>query len=890
MRITNAVNVLYWVKRIVGICFLLGMRVLLMAQPAMPPSSMSLHLQDTPLAEALGVFEKETLIELVYSLDALPARAVVNVNIKSKTPKEALSAILGKTQLAFTEVGTRWVLYTDADKEIVRNSVTLSGYVLDLFTKEPIVGAILFSDRPSFVLTTNYDGYYNVTLPEDTFDLAVHFVGYEPVIQKIRLGMSVNQNILLKASTELAEIEIVAATLQEYQKDSLFALSDKQIEAAQVKQLVLPGGEADLARTLTTLPGVQSGLGVSGLYVRGGESDQNLVTLDGVPLYNASHAFGLLSVFNTSAIKSARLIKSGFPAQYGGRLSSILQVSSKEGSKERMAGEVSLGLIALRAELEGPLLNQKGSFMLSVRRSLLDFWVNPAKKILKLDAEDYDNEFNYNLNDVNANLAFRLSENHKLMATFYYGSDIFSNEYNFLNLQDTLSYRYTDKLTLKWGNILGQLRWRWLIKSKTELNLTAYYTQFALTNNNLVKQIESLDNTAVFERFRYTVYNSNVRDIAAKVELSRRFTQHYQILTGAQTTQHQYLPGANSIQQQGTFTLNADTLFNNRQVIAHEQNVFLDNILAIKKLRCSAGVYSSLFIQGNTHYASVQPRLSVVYAISSKWRVNASYSEMQQYVHLLTNSGLGLPTDIWIPSDSIIKPQYARQGVVGFLYAPAKGWSISAETYYKKLNRLISYADGSNFLLNTTNWGERVTVGEGTAYGAELLIERTEAKTTGWLGYTIAKSVRTFPSIDEGQPFPFKYDRRHALSVQVYHKFDTHFSTSLAWSFATGSATTLPIRAYDYVDEQGNTITVYEYGSRNSTRLPTEHRLDIGGNYTWQKDNVRQNIQLGIYNVYNRKNPLYITLTPNPNDITRNEYRLVNQFPIMPTFSYEMTF
>ncbi|MDX5449208.1 MAG: TonB-dependent receptor [Bacteroidota bacterium] len=745
-------------------------------------------------------------------------------------------------------------------------SRTLSGYVEDERSSERLVGVNVFIPGTTTGTVTNSYGFFSLTLPTDTGELAFSYVGYETKVIQLKKDLPELLTIGLEpTSTELDEVTVTAETpVVEQTQMSQITLSPKEI-----KQIPAFLGEVDVLRSLQYLPGVQSGNeGTTGLYVRGGSPDQNLILLDGVPVYNANHLFGFFSVFNADAIKSVTLTKGGFPSRYGGRLSSVIDITMKEGDMKEFHGEGAIGLIASRLTLEGPIWKDKTSFMISGRRTYLDVLTYPL-----MPAET---KVGYWFGDLNAKVNHVFSDKDRLYLSFYGGRDRFYMKERYLN--DKFDSR------LQWGNRTGALRWNHLFSPKLFMNITGTYTGYRFE----VGYDETYDNDEI--GFRYF---SDIRDWAVKTDLEYNLNGEHTLRFGGSAIFHQFKPGVVQYNEQSS-SENIDSLINlSLPINAVESYLYVEDDYEISsKLRVNYGFHYSQYFVDDEFYHSFQPRISARYLFSNEWSVKGSMVWMQQYIHLLSNQGIGLPTDLWVSSTKRVSPQVSDQVALGGVFAPTGlPWEFSLEGYYKNMSGLIEYKEGASFF-NTTDWQDNVvTGGRGWSYGAEVLIRKKEGKTTGWIGYTLSWSWRQFDELNQGKPYPYTFDRRHDVSVVINHKFSERFDIGLAWVYGTGNATNLPqavYRARNFLD--GYNFTAEYYGDRNSFRMDAYHRLDLGFNFHKKTDWGMSTWSFSVYNAYNRNNPFFLYIDQSYDQNKPNQVRQVSLFPLIPAFSWSFQF
>jgi len=764
---------------------------------------------------------------------------------------------------------------------LIAQKVTISGYIKDRESGEELIGATILDKKSKKGTVTNLYGFYSLTLPKDSVNLIFSFVGYQPIKLNLLLEKDVEHNIELSSSLELDEVEIIAAQSERIQEKTEMSTIDLSMQKIQALPVLL--GEKDIMKTIQLLPGVQSGSeGSSGIYVRGGGPDQNLILLDGVPIYNASHLFGFFSVFNADAVKSVKLVKGGFPSRYGGRLSSVVDVRMKEGSKKKFSGEGSIGFISSKLTLQGPIVKEKTSFIVSARRTYLDLLTRP---FIKLTSGGYRTG-GYFFHDFNMKLNHSFSKKSRLFFSSYLGDDkLFVKEKDNYTI-DGITYKDKLESALKWGNDLFALRWNYLFSNKLFSNTTLTYSRYQFD----VGFNESYEETGVPSEYSGFNYISGINDWSGKIDFDYMPTPNHYVKFGVSETYHTFTPGVNQFKISNDIE-EIDTAFGSRKQYAHEFHGYIEDDLKLgARLKANIGLHYSGFLVNKKFYGNFEPRLSCRLLLSEKVSVKGSYGYMAQYLHLLTNPSIGLPTDLWVPVTDKILPQLSHQVALGFASTVKNKYEISVEGYYKTMSNLIDYKEGVSFLGGDEDWQEKVTIGKGWSYGIELLLEKKIGKTSGWLGYTISWTDRQFDELNFGEKFPYKYDRRHDVGAAVTHKFNDKIDIGLVWVYGTGNAVTLGLERYNLVDNLSpfGKVEIQHIESRNNYREPAYHRLDIGVNFHKDKKWGEATWSFGLYNSYNRKNPFYLYFSW---DNTNNRVlKQMSIFPLIPSISYAFKF
>lgn len=771
---------------------------------------------------------------------------------------------------------------------ILAQKYTVSGYIKDATNGEVLIGANVFDLKSSSGTSSNTYGFYSLTLPKDSVNLVYSYVGYQPQTARLLLTQDTVISIELSESALLDEIVISASEADKIQE--VTQMSSISVPVEQIKSLPAFLGEVDVLKTLQLLPGVQSGNeGTSGLYVRGGGPDQNLILLDGVPVYNASHLFGFFSVFNADAINNVQLIKGGFPARYGGRLSSVIDISMKEGNMKEFHGEGSLGIIAGKLTLEGPIVKDKTSFIISGRRT----WIDVLARPLIRSQTDGEETVGYYFYDLNAKVNHKFSDRDRLYLSAYLGDDRFYARYQYEDINNGVELEDEDEAGLQWGNITSALRWNHMFTPKLFSNTTLTYSRYRFDINNEYRY-EYLDDSGngVLVDQGLARYLSGIEDFAAKIDFDFIPSPQHYVRFGVSAIRHTFRPGALNVRYNDEVSEETiDTTLGSQETDAVEFAAYVEDDLELgRRLKFNIGLHFSGFRVNDEFYTSIQPRIAGRYLLNEQLSLKVSYVQMAQFIHLLTNSGIGLPTDLWVPATDQVRPQTAQQWALGGAYNWTSGYEISLEGYYKDMRNLIEYREGANFIDVNEDWQNKVAVGDGRSYGAELLIQKKQGRTTGWLGYTLSWTDRQFEELNFGERFPYKYDRRHDLGVAVVHQWRERIDLSATWVFGSGNAITLPTAIYS---GRGNSFfggSIYDYGERNSYRMRAFHRLDASITFHKKTRWGKRAWVLGVYNAYSRRNPFYLYLDESSDPSRESQFRQVSLFPIIPSISYRFNF
>jgi hypothetical protein len=765
-----------------------------------------------------------------------------------------------------------------------QNKYSITGYIKDSLSSENLIGATVSFNGQQKGVSSNGYGFYSMTLPEGQYLISVSYVGYATKFAAVTLDRNINFNFLINPRTTTNEEVVVYAKKKDINVTSA-QMGKIDLSMAQIKNLPVLFGEVDIMKTLQLLPGVSNaGEGNTGLYVRGGGPDQNLIMLDDAIVYNTGHLFGFFSIFNGDAIKNTTLIKGGMPAQYGGRLSSVLDISMKEGNMNKFEVDGGLGLLASRLSIQGPLIKHKASFIVSYRRTYVDLLVSP---FVPRSSSYYGS--GYYFYDLNVKMNYQFSEKDRLYLSGYFGRDVF----DFRNARRSFS---TD---IPWGNSTATLRWNHVFNRKLFANTTLLYNDYKFAFNG------AQDNFALN-------LSSGIHDLSAKTDFDYYLNPKNKLRFGGLYTFHTFTPNILSGHQDSIqFTPNNSNIKYAREAAVYIQNDWQ----ASNKIDISFGLRWSGFEQTGPYtiyqtdadgnktdslhfsagqnvitYGGPEPRFTFRYLLNDQTSLKASVTRNIQYIHLVSNSGTTLPTDLWVPSTYIVQPQISWLYAAG-LFKNFKNnmYEASVELYYKQMQNQIEYNAGYTPSLSDPE--NAFVFGKGWSYGMEWFINKTKGRFTGWVGYTLSWTWRQFPDLNNGQKFPAKYDRRNDLSVVGTYELNKQWKFSAIFVFASGNATSYPEKFY--VVE--GTLT-QDYSRINQYRLPPYDRLDLAAIYT-PKHRITKKLHsswvFSVYNVYSRLNPyfIYFDQTGNPYDGSLQvQAKKVSLFPILPSVTWNFHF
>lgn len=767
---------------------------------------------------------------------------------------------------------------------------TLSGFVKEKGSSEFLPGVYVTVPELKIGTSANDYGFYSINLPTGSYKVYFHFTGFKPEARLVTITENLELTVYLQEeSSDLNEVVVNAETIERVSSSE--KISVVEIPVQTIKDIPTLMGEKDVLKTLQLLPGVQSGgEGQSGVYVRGGGPDQNLVILDDATLYNVSHLFGFFSLFNGDALKSVELTKGGFPASYGGRLSSVIDMKMREGNREKYTGEYGIGLISSRGVFEGPIpgTNNKGSFLVSARRTYIDILAQP----FILAATGGDVLTGYFFQDFNAKLNYELSSKDKLYLSGYFGKDKFY-------LRERAAFN-TDEVQLRtnlgWGNATGTMRWNHQFNDKLFSNVSLIFSRYNFGINLEEKQRGSRESEVELR------FDSRIRDITQKIDFDYFYNNNHKLKFGFQNIFHRFTPNAIVIEGD-----DFEDFEDNNLTISTEGAFYAQDIWRIsKRLKANVGLRLSYYGHEGEFFAKPEPRLSANYKIDGSTSFKVGYSLMNQYVHLLSNSGVGLPTDLWVPATRRIEPQQSVQYAAGLAKDFAKGkFAASIEGYYKDMNDIIAFQEGASFFalevegeFDVTDWQDLVTVGNGKSYGVEFFLQKKTGNFNGWIGYTLSKTTHQFDELNNGKEFFPRFDRRHDISIVLIYKFNDHLKLSTTWVYGTGNSITVPtanIARPDYlVDFNIPYIGVSDYfPERGNYRMQAYHRLDIGIQLSKEKKRGTRTWDWSIYNAYARANPFFVDYydeyNPNTGE-TETKFESYALFPLIPSITYSFKF
>ncbi|TLX78452.1 TonB-dependent receptor [Labilibacter sediminis] len=829
--------------------------------------------------ELLNAIESKIDIAFSYS-NKVCLKDKLQLSTQSNTIKGFIDEIFNDCPVQITERKNKILILPQHKKQ--DEMFVVSGYVRAIKDGEVLIGSSVYESKKWVGTTSNNFGYYSLKLPKGDVVINSSFVGYNSEQRRFSLDRDTTINFDLSYNALIKEIPVVGFIAPEGINTT--RTSTINVPVDQIKKVPSFLGEVDVVKTLQLLPGINSGSeGVSGLYVRGGGVDQNLYLLDDVPVYNISHLFGFFSVFNADAINNVTITKGGFPARYGGRLSSVIDIRMKDGNNEKLKGTASIGMMSSKLALDGPLFNDKTTFSISLRRSYFDLFAIPIQS-------SSDNKTAFFFYDSSAKVAHKFSDKSKIFFSFYGGRDKFYSKFNHNEIRNpnqpnggSGTINVNDESYSGWGNVVSSIRWNKVYNEKLFSNVSLAYSNYSYFVGYEEYDVNSYD-WNYFEQ----KYFSGITDVMAKIDFDYFYNPKHHIRFGGNYTYHTFNPGVDIIRK----TLNNETLVDStiggNNIFGKEIYFYLeDDFELTKRLKLNAGLHTSFYKAQNKTFSSWQPRISLRFLLSSKLALKAAYSEMTQYMHLLSSSSVSLPTDLWIPVTDEVHPQHADHFAVGAKWQWKQGFDISVEGFYKNYTNLVSYSEDSEYGTFSNSWENQLVYGDGYAKGIELLIHKKTGKFTGWFGYTLTKANHQFDLLNEGKEFPATNDRRHLIGIFGNYRFNERVDISATWAYGTGSAITLPSQKYynPALPSQGtlqnNTYSEY-INEINGYRMPRFHRLDVGANFKKQVKLGERIWSVGLYNAYGRQNAFSVYFDTEINESTGEETRELKQLSIFP--------
>lgn len=882
------------------------------AQSVPEEPRVTLDVEQTTLTDVLKEIERQTGVFFAYESDWIAGLPPVSLHVEKQALSICLKALLAPLPVTY-RITSRYVILKKK-----RRYYTLSGFVRDSVSDECLINASVFDRISGQGGVTNNYGFYSLTLPPGQVSVSTSYVGYAPVEQTFVLDRDTLIDLLLSPRSRLSEIVVEGndphGLVSEAQLGKMI-LTPKEIR--QVPALL---GESDLVKTLQMTPGVAMGTeAMASLYVRGGNADENLVLVDGNPIYQIGHLGGLFSAFNPDAVKLAGFYKGSIPARYGERLSSVVDVHTRDGDMYHYHGSASIGLIAGKLNLSGPLVKGRTSFNIALRRTWFDVLSGPAFALAnKIGSTHNDIHLRYAFHDLNVKLNHLVSDRSRLEAGLYYGDDFLKvhNIYNDFADDKEHPADEHERFKWRWGNLAASLGWNYRVNYKLFTNLSLFYSRYRSKVDTENERLWGKDVAGewVNRSEREQQNRSRIEDIGGRFQVEYLPGAGHYFRAGSEYIFHGYRP--ESRKEHAVYRDDVtQSVWNGGYAAAsdngHELAVYAEDDWELSsRLKFNLGLRFSYFHTDGKGYAALRPRLALRYRFLPAFSLKASYARMNQYVHLLSETYLAIPSDLWLPVGRRIRPMVSRIGSIGIYSDFLKGFDCSVEGYYKTMDHLLEYREDKYLLPTVSHWEDQVTEGSGRSYGLEAMVKKRAGRLTGWVAYTLSWSDRLFPQLNRGRRFPSRFDNRHKLNIACAYKLSRKVELTAAWTYASGNWQTVPIEEYHEGEMSGKDHARWEYpydfgitqvgfytDSRNNVQLPAYHRLDIGVNLYRPKKKGRMGIwNFSLYNAYCRMNPVSVRLyqsNPFPQMWTSSKIRQIQTFsllPVIPSFSYTYQF
>jgi len=884
----------------------------LYAQKKTEEKQITLDEEKVPVTKIMQKIEEQTGMFFSYESSIVEDMTPVTIKVSGESLENCLKLLFEKRPVMY-QISGRTIILKKKPRQVV-----ISGFVRDSESSESLIGASVYDLHTRRGTASNSYGFFSVSLDPGDIELRVSYIGYQPQVLSFPFMEKDTMITINLAGNAMVQEIVVLSSDKERQQHLTTQMGALEINQQTIRNTPVLLGEADIIKTLQLTPGVATGVeGLAGMYVRGGNMDENLFLIDGNPVYQVNHLGGIFSAFNPEVIRGMDFFKAGFPARYGGRLSSVVDVHTKEGNMKEFHGSASIGLIAANLNLEGPIVKDRTSFVISLRRTWLDAILKPMlaiqNKSMKEDGEKYN--ANYFFHDLNIKLNHRFSDRSRMYLSLYNGKDKLDAESKTFDAPNYSREINTDfRSRLEWGNLMATAGWTYVYTPKLFGRVSAFYTRYrsSMEQENKYEVLGNRYSELDLNSFAQNI--TGISDFGFRSSFDYMPSTSHRVRFGGDAVLHRFRPEYSQVNVNGKQS-DLGTTFTDELFWAREFGVYIEDDWTLSPaLRVNAGLRYSLFHVNGKLYRGLEPRLSIRWLLRDELSLKASYARMNQYVHVLATSYINLPTDAWMPVTNKLKPLICDQLSAGLYYNLNNTFDFSLEGYYKRFTNLLDYKDGHSFLPSFTPWDEKLANGTGRGYGMELMARKQTGKTTGWVGYTLSWSDRKFKEIDEGERFPSRFDNRHKLNMVVMHKLTSKIELSAAWTYSSGNRTTLSLEGYetfmpgsDMFDHITLPAPVDYYGRRNNYKLPDYHRLDLGINFYRPKKNGRMGIwNVSIYNAYSRMNPFMIyrdtestyyqpesntNAQQEKNDIRHTvKYKQVSILPIIPSISYTYRF
>ena len=852
----------------------------------------TLRLWKAAAEDVCREIERQTGLSFAYAPSVLEGFPPVTAEVRDATVEEALAAVFGGSLVTWRRMG-RFVVLKRRTRYFV-----VSGHVTDAHSGGRLAGATVLERRLGAGTAANAGGFYSLLLPEGEVCLDYSFVGRAGRRVRFRLTADTTVSVALEGGAVIGEVTVRERMSREWARNA--GVGRVELPAETVEAIPRLLGEADVMRAVQALPGVVAGVeGAAGMYVRGGNRDENLLLLDDIPFYNAEHLLGLFSAFTPDAVRAVDFHKAGFPARYGGRLSSVTDVRLKDGDRQRWRGGASVGLLAARVHAEGPVERGRSSFNAAARRSLLDAALFPIYNALSKSDEE-ETRAGYHFTDAVAKFSRRMEDESTLSAVFFWGDDVL----RFRKREGEYDSGYGDVkrewLDGRWGNLAAALRWEKPLGTRWHGTFFAAYHRYRVSASR--KQVLFRRHAGEEDRWRLD-FGSGQREWTFRADFDWVAGRWNRLRAGAAFVDHHIVPETRSEVRQGKWGAGWWGDGWQRQQIfqqkAREVALYAeDEMTPTGRLRVTVGARAAWFLLEHKTYFSLEPRLSAQWRLGDGWVAKAAYTEMSQYIHQLRSSAFNLPTDLWVPVTERVPPMRSRQAAAGVEWLPAAHWRVSAGGFYKRSGNLLDEFNGWEMTPDYRRWEENVRYLEGRACGAELMAQRLGGRTTGWVNYTLSWSERRFA--DGGRPFPAKFDSRHAVNLVARHRFSDRFDMGVMWTFNSGYRSTQPLEFYNAPSALpgGERVPerepVYHYDRPNNMKTPAYHRLDLSFNFHRARKRGVSTWSVFLYNAYCRLNPVGVDhdIFATGGNVPVYHFYFYKDWavPLIPSFSYTFTF
>ncbi|MCC7244764.1 MAG: TonB-dependent receptor [Saprospiraceae bacterium] len=857
------------------------------------PQQVSFTCLHCPPADALVQLSRQTGVNIVFNSRLFVACEPGDWAFENADFLEIVQRIAACSNAGIKTLDGQVVLF----KKNIRHS--LNGYVMDAATGERLLGAtVRVMNQPDVGTVTNEFGFFTMSLLDGEHQLRFSYIGYLSDTVRVNLESDRFLRVRLRPNAVLPELVITDAADRAIPRPHIE--SPRELSLEKIDKMPSPGGEPDLLRFAALQSGVQTGVdGLGSLSVRGGNADQNLFLLDDVPVYSPSHALGLFSIYNPATINSAKLWKGDFPARYGGRTSSVIDVRTRDGNLQEYHAEVSGGLFASSGVVEGPIVRNRSSALLGFRFTYFDPWIQLLKGRENL-LDFTGDKIAYRFYDANFKWNYAFSDRHRIYLSLYTGGDGFGNSYQQRYDSPFGLLTENSSINTRWGNKIAALRWNFIARPNLFVNTTVRYSRF-LYRSSLQFRSEELFPTGkvrIISNFGQ-LYQTLIEDWSGKTDVTWSFRNRLNLRTGLSHTIHDFQPGVMSVNflqpgiGPGAIDSLIEILLTNINLKAGETESYVDMELTPNRFwNIEAGVNASLFSLFKTRFMYALPRFRVQRSGRRGWNFWLGVHKNAQYLHQVGSYNVSLPFELWVPSTNRVPPEVAWQYSLGTGWTWKNGWNTQITAYDKQFSSILTFVSSNDALTSggaedATGWEDRISSGIARSRGLEFVLERTRGRAQGQLAYTLSKSERQFPDLNSGKAFPYRLDRRHDVKISYSQKISHWLDFNLIWSFATGNPITLAGVKYRHESAEGEVERdVFLYTEVNGYRLPDYHRLDAALNFNYKTGRIRHEAQIGVYNAYNRANPFYLFVDASSGIRGRAiQYTLL---PVLPSLRYTL--